>query len=292
VITTEKLSKRYADCNAIDRVDLRVRRGSIYGLVGPNGAGKTTLLGLLAGLRRPTSGTIKIDADRRRMSVLADTPHFESWLSAREVVDLARQLDAPELPASTVDRALLEMGLAEAADRRVGGFSRGMLQRLGLAAAVVSEPELLILDEPCSALDPAGRHDVLDLVATLGQRATVLLSTHLLDDVQRVCDTVGVLRKGELVYQGSLTDLLTGRAALVYSVRLRSPVNGASDLLRTAPWVTTLEQPHPGEFLVGVSSLDAAETELPRVLAAAHEHVISLAPLAPTLEDVFLELTR
>jgi ABC-2 type transport system ATP-binding protein len=291
MIVTRSLTKSYAGRLAVDHVDLRVERGSVFGLVGPNGAGKTTLLGLLAGLRRPTNGEIDIEAERRKISVLADTPQFDGWLTAWEVVDLARNLDAPELPASAVEEALLEMGLGDAADRRVGGFSRGMLQRLGLAAAVVSKPELLVLDEPCSALDPAGRHDVLDLVAGLAQRATVLLSTHLLDDVQRVCDTVGVLRSGKLIYQGSMQRMLTGRATRTYSVRLRTPINGVTGMLRGAPWVNSVEERIPGELLVGVTSLESAELELPKVLASAGEHVISLAPVAPTLESVFLELT-
>src|SRR5262245_7552466 len=195
IVATRGLRKEYGATVALDGVDLSVPRGSVYGLVGPNGAGKTTILGILSGLRRATAGSVVLGVDRRRMAVLPDTPEFEPWMRAREVVDLARTLVAPEVPPDRTDEALGEMGLSAAAHLSVGGFSRGMLQRLGLAATVVTEPDLLVLDEPTSALDPAGRREVLDLVSRLATRTTVLLSSHLLGDVQRVCDWVGILRE-------------------------------------------------------------------------------------------------
>jgi ABC-2 type transport system ATP-binding protein len=216
---------------------------------------------------------------------------FDPWLTAAEVVDLARHLSAPRLPRERVEGALARMGLADAAGRRAGTFSRGMLQRLGLAAAVVSEPDLLILDEPCSALDPAGRADVLDLVAELGRTATVLLSTHILEDVQRVCDSVAVLRAGRLVHSGPLDGLLRGRAAPAYEVRLRSAAAPAAARLRREPWVTGVREDGAGRLLVGVTAPAEAEARLPGALADAGARVVSLAPVAPALEDVFKELT-
>ena len=220
-VRTAGLRKVYGSTVALDDVSLEVAEGSVYGLVGPNGAGKSTLLGILAGLRRATSGAVEITTPRRRIAAMADTPRFDPWLTAREVVDLARTLTSPEAPRTAVDDALVETGLSAVAARRVGGFSRGMLQRLGIAAAIVSGPDLLMLDEPCSALDPLGRHEVLELVARLGRRSTVLFSSHILADVQRVCDTVGVLREGRLVYQGPLDLLIGRRVKPVYLVRLR-----------------------------------------------------------------------
>src|SRR5207249_3716985 len=137
-----------------------------------------------------------------------------------------------------VEVALAEAGVAAAADRQVGGFSRGMLQRLGLAATIVGQPELLLLDEPSSALDPQGRPDVLELVAKLGRRATVIFSSHILDDVQRVSDRVGVLREGRLLFQGQLDELLTRRLTPAYMVALRPPVEPVAEALRREPWVT------------------------------------------------------
>jgi ABC-2 type transport system ATP-binding protein len=291
IVETRDLTKAYGSHLALDHVDLRVPRGGVYGLVGPNGSGKTTLLALLAGLRRPTSGVIDLAVGRAGVAVLPDTPQFEPWLTAREVVDLARHLAAPGIPRARVDELLAQAGLADAADRRVGGFSRGMLQRLGLAATVVGEPELLLLDEPCAALDPAGRREVLDLVKRLGARATVLFSSHILADVQLVSDTVGVLRQGRLLYQGPLSELLVGHAVPAYLVRLRGETAPVATALRAEPWVTAVEEDGT-ELRVRVRSLAEAERGLAGALARAGAAVVSLGPEAADLEDVFLELTK
>ncbi len=290
IVETAGLGKRYGAHVALHGVDLAVPRGSVYGLVGPNGAGKTTLLGILAGLRRPTSGTVRLDLPRTKLALLPDTPQFDPWLTGREVVALAAHLVAPGMPPGRVADVLRDAGLAVAADRTVGGYSRGMLQRLGLAATVVSDPELLLLDEPASALDPAGRREVLDLIGHLRGRATVILSSHILSDVQEVCDTVGILREGELRYQGPLDRLLVGRAVPAYRIHLRPPLEPVAQALRTREWVTDVAT-GDGWLRVGVRSLAQAESGLPAALAACGARVVSLAPEAVDLEDVFLELT-
>ncbi len=291
IVRTRELVKQYGSTTALSGVDLDVPAGSVYGLVGPNGAGKTTLLGILAGLRSPTSGTVDIAVPPTSVAVLPDTPQFEPWLTAAEVVDLARTLAGSRSEPGYVAEVLETAGLADTADRPVGGFSRGMLQRLGVAATVVTRPALLMLDEPSSALDPMGRREILDLVTALRGEATVLFSSHILGDVQEVCDTVGVLRTGELLYQGPLSDLLVGAATPAYRVRLHPPADAAIAVLRDEPWVTAVETIDRGELLVGVTSLDDAEHELVTSLASAEARVISLGPVAPSLEDVFLELT-
>jgi ABC-2 type transport system ATP-binding protein len=290
-IETSRLGKVYGSTIALDDVDLEVQVGSVYGLVGPNGAGKSTLIGILAGLRRPTSGSTKIAVQRRRVAMMPDTPAFDPWLTAREVVELARTLGAPEAPVGNVDMALGEAGLSDVARRRVGGFSRGMLQRLGLASTIVGEPELLILDEPCAALDPLGRHEVLELVSRLARRGTVLFSSHILSDVQRVCDAVGVLREGRLLYQGSLDELLTARVAPAYLVRVREPVDPVLEILRREAWVREAVDTGRGELRVVVSSVAQAEERLVPALARAGVRVVSIEPEAADLESVFLELT-
>jgi ABC-2 type transport system ATP-binding protein len=290
VVETDGLTKVYGSRRALDGVGLRVERGTVYGLVGPNGAGKTTLLGILAGLRRATAGVVTLSVPRDRVAVLADTPKFEPWLTAREVVDLARTLVAPAKSAQDVAGALTEAGLGAVMDRRIGGFSRGMLQRLGLAAAVVGDPELLILDEPSSALDPEGRHDVLQLVARLGQRVTVLFSSHILDDVQRVCDRVGVLREGKLLFQGSMDELLTQRLSPAYVVAVRPPVGDVVNFLWREPWVTAVQGGEDGELRIQVTSMEEAETQLPAALARAGARVISIQPAVHDLEAAFLDL--
>jgi ABC-2 type transport system ATP-binding protein len=289
VITTRGLGKRYGEVAALADVDLVVPRGVTYGLIGPNGAGKTTMLSILAGLRRPTEGEIDLAVPRHAMGMLVDTPQFEPWLTAREVVDLSRHLTAPDLPASRVVDVLAEVGLAEAADRRVGGFSRGMLQRLGLAACLVGDPEVLVLDEPSSALDPAGRREVLDLIGRLAHTKTVLLSTHILSDVQQVCDVVGVIDQGRLRYQGPLVDLLR-RTSTAYAVHVRGAGPALTATLREQAWAADVAEVAPGRFRLVVTDADQAERELPAIVARHEVALVSFYP-ATDLETAFLELT-
>ncbi|MFP4233361.1 MAG: ABC transporter ATP-binding protein [Nitriliruptoraceae bacterium] len=291
IVATHGLCKVYGGHVALDDVTLAVPRAGVYGLVGPNGAGKTTLLSILLGTRRATAGTVELSVDRSRITAVPDTPQFDPWLTGREVVDLSRSLIDPSLPQERVAHALGDTGLADAADRRVGGYSRGMLQRVGLAAAIVAQPELLILDEPASALDPAGRRDVLDLVSDIGREATVLFSSHILADVQQVSDTVGILREGALLWQGPLEDLLVGRAAPAVEVRLRRNVDTAADRLRREPWVTHAESVGAGRLRVTAASLEELERHLVPVLAHLDAPVVSLTPVRADLEHVFLELT-
>lgn len=290
LISTDAVSKRFKDVIALDRVDLAVPGGSVYGLIGPNGAGKTTMLGILAGLRKPTSGSIHVGASS--IEVLPDTPKFDGWLTGREVVDLSRTLADNGTPESAVDSILEAAGLAGASGRKVRGFSRGMLQRLGLAAALVSSPDLLLLDEPAAALDPAGRREVLNLVTAMHGRSTVLFSSHILDDVQEVCDQIGILTRGELVYQGSLDGLLDRHVSNRYIVKLRSGAQRVADALATEPWVTDVSVGVDEKLTVTVRDVREAETRLVAVLAYVGEPVISVSPESTSLEEVFLEVTK
>jgi ABC-2 type transport system ATP-binding protein len=292
IVATHQLVKTYGTTTALAGVDLHVERGSVYGMVGRNGAGKTTLLGILSGLRRPTSGSVEIEVPKDERATLPDTPQFDKWLTAREVVDLARTMVDPTVEASRVDEVLEQAGLTEAAHQRVGGYSRGMLQRLGIATTVVARPKLLLLDEPSSALDPAGRREVLDLVARMRGEATVVFSSHALSDVQEVCDTVGILDHGNLRFQGTLDELLSGHTVPIYKVRLRPPFDGAVAALGAQPWVQKVVDAGNGALEVSVTTLENAERHLPAVLAGAEARVISIAPEAATLEQVFLEVTK
>lgn len=292
MIKTNQLVKRYGDTPAVDGVELDVSEGSVYGLVGPNGAGKTTLLGLLAGLRQPTSGSLHIAADHEDIAVLPDTPRFDQWLTGREVVALAQHLSTGVDDPEAVDAVLEEAGIGNAAERRVGGYSRGMLQRLGIAATVIGSPRLLLLDEPASALDPQGRREVLDLVARLRGSATVLFSSHILGDVQEVCDTVGILDQGHLLFQGPIRELLVGSAVPQYVIRLRPPIEPVAKVLRNQPWITDVAATGGEELVITVSNLDDVELKLLGALSSAEARVVSIGPKAVTLEQAFLEVTR
>ena len=198
------VTKLFGKIRALDSLDLTLESGSIHGFVGPNGAGKTTMLSVVSGLKRQTSGEIEFGVPARQMMLMPDTPEFFPLLTAREVVDLARHPFRHEIDETDVSSIIREVGLEEAIDRRVGGFSRGMKQRLGLAAALIGRPELVLLDEPCSALDPIGRREVLDMISQLKGRATVLFSTHILSDVEDVCDSVTVVDHGKALYEGTV----------------------------------------------------------------------------------------
>jgi ABC-2 type transport system ATP-binding protein len=288
-VTTSGLCKEYGDTLALDEVTLSVSVGSVYGLVGPNGAGKTTLLAILAGLRRCTGGAFDIASSR--VGVLPDTPRFDPWLTAGEVVDLARALTAPDIPATAVQAVLAKAGLGDVAERRVGGFSRGMLQRLGLASVVVGAPDLLLLDEPAAALDPSGRREVLDMITELRGDSTVIFSSHILDDVQQVCDTVGILNHGTLVYEGGLDDLIKGEGhACAYRVEVRGSGEPVADYLRACDWVMAVEV-EGSAVTVSAGSVAVIERELIRCLSRVEAPIVSVGPVQRTLEDVFLEVT-
>jgi ABC-2 type transport system ATP-binding protein len=290
MIETHGIVKRYGAEAALDGIDLAVPPGVVYGLVGPNGAGKTTLFGILSGLRRATAGTVAIDTPPHRMAVLPDTPQFDPWLTGREVVSLARHLVDGE--PGRVDEVLAQAGLEGAADRRVGGYSRGMLQRLGVACTVVGDPELVLLDEPASALDPEGRREVLDLIGKLRGTSTVLFSSHILSDVQEVCDMVGILNKGHLMYQGPLESLLVGAAIPRYVVRFRAEAEGAAQRLRSLDWITDVEMLDATTLALSVTSAETAELQIPGALAPLGLPVVAVHPEAVDLERTFLELTK
>ena len=306
VVTTSGLTRDYRGAGVFD-VDLRVPRGAVYGLVGPNGAGKTTLLSLLTGTRRPDRGTLVLAAAPRKIAVCPDVPEFEPWLTAFEVVDLARMMTAPgnapdvraardtvagtDADAEKVVEALRTLGLADSMRWRVGGFSRGMTQRLALACALVGDPDLLILDEPTSALDPAGRVEILDLIAGLRGERTVIISSHILADVQRVADHIGILRAGRLLYQGSTRDLLEAHLQPRWLLRLAPDPAPVARAIAAQPWATAVEQIAPDSLRIEATSIEAGERGIPAAVAACGARQISCEPAAADLETAFLALT-
>jgi ABC-2 type transport system ATP-binding protein len=291
VVTTTSLSRDYGGIGLFD-VDLVVPRGSIYGLVGLNGAGKTTLLSILAATRRPDRGTVSLAVGRTSAAVCPDVPEFDPWLTSTEVVDLARSLVAPGIDSSTsVAAALRTVGLADAADRRVGGLSRGMLQRLGLACALVGDPELLILDEPMSALDPAGRAELLGVIAGMRGTRTVIFSSHILADVQRVADQVGILRAGRLLYQGSTAELMDRYLVPSWLLRIAGPADPVQAALAAQSWVTRVEATEPGVLRVDATGIEDGERGIPAVVAACGARQVACEPVAADLESAFLILT-
>jgi ABC-2 type transport system ATP-binding protein len=213
------LRKRYRRRTAVDDVSFTVGRGEVLGLLGPNGAGKTSVIKILLGLVRPDAGEVLLlgrpgtdPLARARVGYLPELFRYQPWLTAAEVLALHIRLAGVEVPAPERRECLAMVGLADRARDRVGGFSKGMQQRLGLAVALVAHPELVVLDEPTSALDPLGRADVRDLLLSLKERqVAVLLNSHLIGEVERVCDRVVILDKGRIAASGTLPELLGQR---------------------------------------------------------------------------------
>lgn len=289
MIRTTRLTKQYGSTAALAGVDLEVPEGSVFGLVGPNGAGKTTLLAILARLRRPSSGDFGIDAPSHRIAVLADTPSFDPWLTGREVVDLARHLADPAIEAKRVGEVLETAGLGDAINRRVGGYSRGMLQRLGLAVTVIGDPLVLLLDEPASALDPIGRREVLDLLAAMRGRATVVFSSHILNDVEQVCDRIGVLAKGQLRYSGPLDEMRARAGVPLLIIELTTPASEVVEALARAAWAGSIKV-RGGRLEAEVTDQHLASRQVAALLAGAGAAVANLSFRPPDLEETFLRL--
>ena len=289
------LRKRYGRRTAVDDVSFTVGRGEVLGLLGPNGAGKTSVIKMLLGLVRPDAGEVLLlgrrSSDPRSRSAVGYLPElfrYQPWLSAAEVLDLHVRLARVPVPAAERQECLALVGLADRADDRVGGFSKGMQQRLGLAVALVARPELVVLDEPTSALDPIGRVDVRDIVLSLKSRGVaVLLNSHLIGEVERVCDRVVILDQGRVAASGTLAELLGQR-----KVRLRlAGVDGrAHDRMRAAGALA-----HSGDwFTVALTADDDGVTvpDLVRDLVGLGVRVHAVEPVRISLEERLLAVLR
>jgi ABC-type multidrug transport system ATPase subunit len=291
VIETHDITKRYGDIVAVDRLNLRVRRGEVYGFLGPNGAGKTTTLRMLLGLAKPTSGKATVlgaapgsSEALTRIGALVESPGLYPFLSGRDNLRvLAKHAGvAPERIAIVLD----EVRLADRAEDRFGTYSQGMKQRLGVAAALLKDPELLILDEPTNGLDPGGMAEMRGFIRGLSRGGrTVILSSHLMNEVEQICDRVGVISKGALVKEGTV-DELRGEDSL----RVRAePLQEAGRVIAGLSQVD-LVTTHDGALRIKADLTTAPEIN--RALVKAGIAVWELRPEQASLEEIFLELTR
>jgi ABC-2 type transport system ATP-binding protein len=308
VIQTHGLGKLYKGVDALRALDLMVPRHSIFAFLGPNGAGKTTTIKLLLGLIRPTTGTARIFgldigrdsvAIRSRIGYLPQEPRYYEHMSARENLRFTARFFFRG-PQDEIERRVAEtlelVGLGDKADRPIKGFSGGERQRLGIAQAQVNYPDLLILDEPAASLDPMGRRDVLEVMERLRKHTTIFYCTHILDDVQRVSDTVAILNKGQLVAYGPIQELLAGGEGVVYAVTIRGDIDGAYERVVGQPWVIGLQsKPRHGstQWLVQVTDFAAAETHLPRLLLADQSlALVEFHRKEYELEDIFVQIVE
>ena len=289
VIETRGLTKAYGDVRALDGLDLSIPRGGIYGVLGPNGAGKSTLFRILLGLIRPTEGQATVlggavDAagTLRRTGSMIETPRFPPFLTARQVLGWLARAQGVSPDAAEIGRWLDRVGLSSAADRRVRGFSVGMMQRLGVAAALLHRPDLVILDEPTSGMDPPGIQEMRALIRSLAadDGVTVVLASHQLLEVQRVCDRVAILNKGRLVREGAVTELTS------VGERLR---------LQATPIARILDRLGPKGVLEGDAVLaDIPRDEAPALIRALVEAGVDITEarwVGADLEGVFFTET-
>jgi ABC-2 type transport system ATP-binding protein len=295
-VVARALVKRYGEIVAVDRVDLSVQAGDIYGFLGPNGAGKTTAMRMLLGLLRPDEGDVQLfgrDPQHELPAALdgvagfVETPHFYPYLSGRKNLRLFAALDGGDA-SGRVEDALETVGLERRAEDKVGGYSQGMRQRLGLASALLRDPRLLVLDEPTNGLDPGGIRDMRGLIKDLAAAGmTIFLSSHLLAEVEELCTRVAVIRSGRIVYEGSLAEL---HASSAPRYRLRTDDQRAAHaVLERNPRVRDLVE-DGADIVFGAD--EETVLDLSRALVAAGLGIKALVPETATLERLFFELTE
>ena len=294
MISVKGLEKEFNGFRALRGLDMHVKSGEIYGFIGQNGAGKSTTMSILAGLSRQKSGCCIVNGQEvssirhpsdLHIGYLPEEPKFYPWMTARETLEyLSGGRDTGQ-----ISKILEWTGLAQSAERRVGGFSRGMKQRLGIGATLVRDPELFILDEPSSALDPEGRSEVLHLIEDLKNMGkTVLFSTHILDDVERVCDTIGMISAGRMVFEKSLAQLQSENEQPIFDITTSAPIDSKSlDTLKLLAGVISVTE-DPVSYSVRVKHKSIAQ-QLTHFFAD-REIVVEFFALRKTrLEDLFLK---
>ena len=295
VVEARGLVKRYSETTAVDGVDLVVRRGGVFGALGPNGSGKSTTVRMLLGLARPDEGSVRLFGEPlethspdllRRVGAVVEAPAFVPYLSGRDNLRLLEKY-TPGAGAAGIERALKRVNLEHAAHRRFKNYSLGMKQRLGIAAAILNDPELIVLDEPTNGLDPQGTLEVRALIPELAAEGrTVVLCSHLLHEVDQVCDEVAIFQRGKIIAQGSTQDLKGTRNRLEVSV---ADMDAAATALSASRWSSATTRAD-GSFLIEGA---AAEGDAVNRFLVGHGHYACvLKPLSQTLEEAFLEITR
>jgi ABC-2 type transport system ATP-binding protein len=305
-IRCEDLTRYYGEVKALDHLNLEVPKGSVFGFLGRNGAGKTTTMRLLTGLANPTHGSAWIDGIETTngnpaagyvYGYLPQHPVFYNWMRAWEYLDYVGRLF--QMPTARrkqrIAEVLDQVDLVSATKRRIGGFSGGMKQRLGIAQAILHEPKVLLLDEPTSALDPAGRYEVLDWIRSLNGDITVFLSSHILGDIERICDQVAILHEGKLVKVGQRDTILAEYSTNAVELQVDP---GAEELLsrfgtslQNQPWVESVNF-EPRQVRIMISDTEDGKQKLLPLVSAAKLPLARLEWVRPSLEEVFLELSE
>jgi ABC-2 type transport system ATP-binding protein len=298
LLQVDQLTKDYGSKLAVNKLSFEVMEGRCVGLLGPNGAGKTTTLQMLSGLLTPSSGTIRFEDSngtdiRESIGYLPQYPAFYNWMSGKEFLEFTGRLahlSKKEAAARGYD-ILERVGLQDAAKRRIGGYSGGMKQRLGIAQAIIHRPRLLILDEPVSALDPLGRREVLELMQDLKKETTLLFSTHVLHDAEVICDDVLIIRDGQIALNGELKMVMQENRQSVITIQLSESHEIWLRSLSSKPYVKELDIQHHAAKIT-VSDLELAKTALLREIVDAGISITKFEVGQTTLEDLFMKAVQ
>jgi ABC-2 type transport system ATP-binding protein len=303
-IKTENLGKKYGTVTALDNLNLEIPENVVFGFLGPNGAGKTTTVRLLTGFAQPTAGQATVAGEavssnslalQAKIGLLPDVPAFYEWMNAREYLRLVgelHRLSGNEIALRSQELLKL-VDLDQDSARRIGGYSRGMRQRLGVAQALMNRPQVLFLDEPTSALDPIGRREVLDLILRLKQTATIFMSTHILSDVERVCDLVGIINKGQLITISPVQAMQKKYARSTFEMEFLEDPRLFVESLKNIPWLADPQFiTEHGMPLVKVRALDMAyaQKQLPALISQSGLTLTRYELSMPDLEEIFIQI--
>lgn len=295
MIETTNLTKKFKGKTVVDNINLSIKKGEIYGFLGPNGAGKTTTIRMLLGLMKPTNGKIELFGQDvknnhiealRKIGSLVESPSYYGHLTARENLEALRKI--LQVPKNRIDEVLSIVRLTNDANRPVKGFSLGMKQRLGIAAAILGNPELLILDEPTNGLDPSGIHEIRDLIKNMPKQygITVLISSHLLSEIDQIATEVGIITKGKIIYQDSI-EKLRNKARPKIAIKA-SEMDKAKALLLTKGILFEKQE----NRLISENANDEIVAKSISILASANISIYRVEEKRKSLEEIFLELTN
>lgn len=300
-IVVNNLSKKFKSCLAVDGLSFNVPKNHVVGFLGPNGAGKTTTLRMLVGLSKPTSGNITISGvpvvfgnslSNKKVGYLPEAPSMYSWMSGFEYLNFVADLLA--LDKSSKKRKIKELletvDLTESQHKRISTYSNGMKQRLGIAQSLINDPDVIILDEPVSALDPIGRKSVLNVIEKLKKNRTILLSTHILSDVDKICDDIVIINKGKLVVSAPLTELKAEYASPILEIEFTKDPHGILGKIKKEKWVKKVEQ--DGTLMkIWLTDNSVVEDNIPlNFLATQKIGILRYGLTLPETEDLFIEL--
>ena len=303
-ISARGLSKYYDTVKAVDNLTLEVPENAVFGFLGPNGAGKTTTVKLFTGFAHPTAGEAWVAGEKvgdgnlalkAKIGLLPDVPAFYDWMSGRDSLHFVGELYglAPTEINKRTEELLELVELTKNGNRRVGGYSRGMRQRLGIAQALFNHPQVLFLDEPTSALDPIGHRDVLNLILRLRENTTIFMSSHNLADIERVCNMVGIVNKGKLLTVSTVDALQKKYARSIFEMEFMEDANPFLASLKKIPWLAepalVIDNKTP-KVTVRAVDIERARKELPRLIGESGLTMTRYEMMLPSIEDIFAEI--